>query len=53
MLCIARYGLTVADVEDVIVAAVGGQTVSETVEGRERYAINLRYATNRAITRKY
>ncbi len=41
---IARYGLTVADVEDVIVAAVGGQTVSETVEGRERYAINLRYA---------
>ena len=41
---IARYGLTVADVEDVIMAAVGGMTVSETVEGRERYAINLRYA---------
>jgi len=41
---IARYGLTIADVEDVIMAAVGGMTVSETVEGRERYAINLRYA---------
>ncbi|MDX8410259.1 MAG: CusA/CzcA family heavy metal efflux RND transporter [Mariprofundaceae bacterium] len=40
----ARYGLTVGDVEDVILAAVGGLTVSETVEGRERYAINLRYA---------
>jgi len=41
---IARYGLTVADVEEVIMVAVGGMTVSETVEGRERYAINLRYA---------
>ena len=41
---IARYGLTIADVEEVIMAAVGGITVSETVEGRERYAINLRYA---------
>ena len=41
---IARYGLTVADVEEVIMTAVGGMTISETVEGRERYAINLRYA---------
>jgi len=41
---IARYGLTIMDVEDVIMAAVGGMTVSETVEGRERYAINLRYS---------
>lgn len=41
---IARYGLTVADVEDVIMAAIGGTVVSETVEGRERYGINLRYA---------
>jgi Cu(I)/Ag(I) efflux system membrane protein CusA/SilA len=41
---IARYGLTIGDVEDVIMAAVGGVKVSETVEGRERYAINLRYA---------
>ncbi len=41
---VARYGLTVGDVEDVILAAVGGLGVSETVEGRERYKINLRYA---------
>jgi Cu(I)/Ag(I) efflux system membrane protein CusA/SilA len=41
---IARYGLTVGDVEDQIQAAVGGAAVSETVEGRERYAILLRYA---------
>ncbi len=41
---IARYGLTVGDVEDVIQAAVGGETVSQTIEGRERYGINLRYA---------
>ncbi len=41
---IARYRLTVADVENVIMTAVGGTTISETIEGRERYAINLRYA---------
>ncbi|GBE08953.1 cation efflux system protein CusA [bacterium BMS3Abin11] len=41
---IARYGLTVGDVEDTLLAAVGGLKVSETIEGRERYAINLRYA---------
>lgn len=41
---IARYGLVVDDVEQVLMAAVGGQTVSRTIEGRERYAINLRYA---------
>ena len=40
----ARLGLTVGDVEDVIQAAIGGMNVSETVEGRERYPINLRYA---------
>jgi copper/silver efflux system protein len=41
---IARYGLTIGDVEEVIMAAVGGLTVSRSIEGRERYAINLRYA---------
>ncbi len=39
----ARYGLTVADIEDVIMSAVGGMKVSETVEGLERYPINVRY----------
>jgi Cu(I)/Ag(I) efflux system membrane protein CusA/SilA len=39
----ARHGLTVGDVEDVIATAVGGMNVSQTVEGRERYPINVRY----------
>src|SRR5438552_3438271 len=40
---IARYGMTVGDVQDVIETAIGGMSVSQTVEGRERYSINLRY----------
>jgi Cu(I)/Ag(I) efflux system membrane protein CusA/SilA len=40
---IARYGLLVADVQDVIMSAVGGMNVSTTVEGLERYPINVRY----------
>src|SRR5262249_33700800 len=40
----ARYGLNVADVEDAIEAAVGGATVTTTVEGRERYPVTGRYA---------
>jgi len=40
----ARYGLSVADLNDVILAGIGGVDVSQTVEGRERYAINVRYA---------
>ena len=39
----ARFGLTVGDVQDVIQTAVGGMNVSWTVEGLERYPINLRY----------
>jgi len=39
---IARYGLTVADVQDVIRTAIGGMNISESVEGLERYPINLR-----------
>ncbi|HXI03941.1 MAG TPA: CusA/CzcA family heavy metal efflux RND transporter [Candidatus Saccharimonadales bacterium] len=38
-----RYGLTVGDVQDVIQSAVGGMNVSWTVEGLERYPINIRY----------
>jgi copper/silver efflux system protein len=40
---IARYGLTVGDVQDVIEAAIGGQNVTRTIEGRERYPVNVRY----------
>ncbi len=39
----ARYGLTVGDVQDVIMTAIGGMQVSTTIEGLERYPINLRY----------
>ncbi|MEW5807090.1 MAG: efflux RND transporter permease subunit [Acidobacteriota bacterium] len=40
---LARYGLTVDDLHMVIMTAVGGETLSTTIEGRERYSINLRY----------
>ncbi|HEX3583485.1 MAG TPA: CusA/CzcA family heavy metal efflux RND transporter [Thermoanaerobaculia bacterium] len=40
---IARYGLTVDDVQQTIMTAVGGENVSTTIEGRERYPINIRY----------
>jgi Cu(I)/Ag(I) efflux system membrane protein CusA/SilA len=40
---IARYGLTVMDVQDVVSSAIGGMNVSTSVEGLERYPINLRY----------
>ncbi|MFQ5441588.1 MAG: efflux RND transporter permease subunit [Thermodesulfobacteriota bacterium] len=39
----ARYGLTVGDVQDVIQSAVGGMNITTTVEGLERYPVNLRY----------
>lgn len=40
---IARYGLSVTDVEDVIETAIGGSTVTTTIEGRERFPVNVRY----------
>jgi copper/silver efflux system protein len=39
----ARYGLTVGDVQAIITTAIGGETVTTTVEGRERYPVNVRY----------
>jgi len=39
----ARYGMTVADVQDVIAIAVGGRSISETIMGVERYSINVRF----------
>ncbi|MGD9329992.1 MAG: efflux RND transporter permease subunit [Desulfobacterales bacterium] len=41
----ARYGLTVGDVQDIVMSAIGGMNITRTVEGRERYPINLRYGT--------
>jgi copper/silver efflux system protein len=40
---IARYGLSVGDVQDVVATALGGENVTTTVEGRERYGVNVRY----------
>jgi len=39
----ARYGLSVADIQEVVRTAVGGMNVTETVEGLERYPVNIRY----------
>jgi Cu(I)/Ag(I) efflux system membrane protein CusA/SilA len=39
----ARFGLNVADVHDVVRTAIGGMTITESVEGLERYPVNLRY----------
>jgi Cu(I)/Ag(I) efflux system membrane protein CusA/SilA len=41
---IARYGLRIADVQDVLEVALGGMPLTTTVEGLERYAVNLRYS---------
>jgi Cu(I)/Ag(I) efflux system membrane protein CusA/SilA len=40
---LARYGLMMRDVQDVIASALGGETVTTTVEGRERYTVNIRF----------
>jgi copper/silver efflux system protein len=42
----ARYGLRVRDINDVVRSAIGGMSISETVEGRERYPIAVRYAAD-------
>jgi Cu(I)/Ag(I) efflux system membrane protein CusA/SilA len=39
----SRYGLNIADVQDVVRTAIGGMNVTETVEGLERFPVNLRY----------
>src|SRR3978361_579224 len=40
---LARYGIMVQDVQDTIATALGGQTVTTTVEGRQRFGVNMRY----------
>lgn len=41
---IARYGMTISDVQDILQSAVGGMTLTTTVEGRERFPVRVRYA---------
>lgn len=43
---IARYGLTVRDVQDLVEAAIGGMPVSTVIDGRARYSVNVRYAAD-------
>ncbi|MDA8179845.1 MAG: CusA/CzcA family heavy metal efflux RND transporter, partial [Deltaproteobacteria bacterium] len=40
---LARYGLTIEKLQDVIMSAIGGENITTTIEGRERYPVNLRY----------
>jgi copper/silver efflux system protein len=40
----ARYGLTAADVQQAVTSGIGGETVTENIEGRERYPVNVRYS---------
>ncbi|MBZ5569117.1 MAG: efflux RND transporter permease subunit [Acidobacteriia bacterium] len=40
---LARYGLKIDDANDVLMSAIGGESVTTTVEGRERYSVNVRY----------
>jgi Cu(I)/Ag(I) efflux system membrane protein CusA/SilA len=40
----ARYGLTIADVQQAVTSGIGGETVAENIEGRERYPISVRYS---------
>jgi Cu(I)/Ag(I) efflux system membrane protein CusA/SilA len=40
---IARYGLTIKQVQEVIMSAIGGENVTTTIQGRERYPVNVRY----------
>jgi Cu(I)/Ag(I) efflux system membrane protein CusA/SilA len=41
---LARYGLSVADAQMIVMSAIGGENITTTVEGRERYPVNVRYA---------
>ncbi len=40
---LARYGLSIEDVQGVLMSAIGGENVTTTIEGRERYPVNVRY----------
>lgn len=48
----ARYGLTIKDVEDAVQLAIGGLNVTTTIEGQERYPVNIRYPRELRDTRE-
>jgi Cu(I)/Ag(I) efflux system membrane protein CusA/SilA len=41
---LARYGLSIKDVNMILMSAIGGEPITTTIEGRERYTVNVRYA---------
>jgi Cu(I)/Ag(I) efflux system membrane protein CusA/SilA len=41
---LARYGLSIQDAQEIITSAIGGETITTTIEGTERYSVNVRYA---------
>ena len=41
---LARYGLSIKDAEEIIMSAIGGEPITTTIEGRERYTVSVRYA---------
>jgi Cu(I)/Ag(I) efflux system membrane protein CusA/SilA len=41
---LARYGLSIQDAQEIIMSAIGGETITTTIEGTERYSVNVRYA---------
>ncbi len=43
---LARYGLSIEDAQSVVMSAIGGETVTTTIEGRARYPVNVRYAAD-------
>ena len=40
---LSRYGISIASAQNIILTAIGGEPISQTIEGRERYTINIRY----------
>src|SRR6185437_6189351 len=47
---LARYGITVGELQETITTALGGEAVTTTVDGRARYTVNVRYARDRRST---
>ena len=41
---LARYGITTGEAQDILMSAIGGEPVTTTIEGRERYSVNIRYS---------
>jgi len=46
----AKYGLTIADVQQAVASGIGGMNIGENIEGRERYPMNVRYDATFATT---